>query len=264
MSKRMLGMLSCFLFAALAYAGDVWKEKPYKQWEEKDVRKILTDSPWAKTARVDANWRKAGGDGATRLPQSNNPPAPSGGGGGGMYGSPSGASGGYGAGSGNNADLTGSQVGEAIFLIRWGSAKTVREAVARSYVLRGAMKEEDADKALAEVPPEYQVTIAGQDMTPFLKLEEKDLQAKTYLMLKKEKTKLSPARVVIQRKEGGKPDDPQAITVVVFLFAKKDASSQPAINAQEKNLEFVCEASGATIRTTFDLQKMAGAQGPDW
>ena len=71
-------------------------------------------------------------------------------------------------------------------------------------------------------------------------------------------------RVVIQRKQGAKPDDPQSILAVVFLFAKKDASGQPAIGAQEKNLEFVCESGLATLRTSFDLQKMAGAQGPDW
>lgn len=267
MSKRILGLLTCLLFVALAYAGDVWKAKPYKQWEEKDVRKILMDSPWVKTAHVDANWRKPGGGGdvAAQPPQGGSAPAPSGGGGGGMYGGPGGGGpGGYGAGSGNAGGMGGPQISEADFLIRWSSAKTMREAVARSYVLRGSMKEDDADKALAEEPAEYQVSVSGQDMTPFLKVEEKDLQAKTYLMLKKEKIKLAPVRVVIQRKQGAKPDDPQSILAVVFLFAKKDASGQPAIGAQEKNLEFVCESGLATLRTSFDLQKMAGAQGPDW
>src|SRR5260370_40531564 len=105
MSKRILGLLTCLLFVALAYAGDVWKDKPYKQWEEKDVRKILMDSPWVKTARADANWRKSGGGGdvAARPPQSQggSTPAPSGGGGGGMYGGPGAGAGGYRAGSGN-------------------------------------------------------------------------------------------------------------------------------------------------------------------
>jgi hypothetical protein len=263
MSKRILGLLSCLAFVALAYAGDVWKDKPYKQWEEKDVRKILTDSPWAKTATVEARWRSQGGDSAGRLPQGNAPAAqPSGGGG--MSGGPTGSAGSYGAGSASAADISGPQVGQANYMVRWGSAKTVREAIARSYVLQGKMKADDADKALADEPAEYQISIAGQDMTPFLKAEEKDLQAKAYLMLKKEKTKLNPVRVVINRKEGAKPDDPQSVMSVIFLFAKKDASGQPAINAQEKNVEFSCESGGATLRLSFDLQKMAAAQGPDW
>lgn len=262
MSKRILGLLSCLAFVALAYAGDVWKDKPYKQWEEKDVRKILTDSPWAKTATVEAKWRSQGGDGAARLPQGNAPAQPSGGGG--MYGGPTGSGGGYGAGGAGAPDISGPQVGQANYMVRWGSAKTVREAVVRSYVLQGKMKEDEADKALADEPAEYQIGVAGQDMTPFLKAEEKDLQAKSYLMLKKEKTKLNPARVVINRKEGAKPDDPQSVISVVFLFAKKNATGQPAINPQEKNVEFSCESGGATLRLSFDLQKMTGAQGPDW
>src|SRR5260370_36309863 len=103
MSKRILGLLMCLSFVVLAYAGDVWKDKPYKQWEEKDVRKILMDSPWVKIAHVDANWRKSGGGGdvAARPPQGGSTPAPSGGGGGGMYGGPGGGAGGNGAGPGS-------------------------------------------------------------------------------------------------------------------------------------------------------------------
>src|SRR5579864_5354751 len=175
MSKRILGLLTSLLFVALAYAGDVWKAKPYKQWEEKDVRKILMDSPWVKTANVDANWRKSGGGGdvAGQLPQGSSTPAPSGGGGGGMYGGPVGGAGGYGSGSGSAGGMGGPQASEADFLIRWSSSRTMREAVARSYVLRGSMKEDDADKALAEEPAEYQVSVSGQDMTPFLKARKK-------------------------------------------------------------------------------------------
>jgi len=266
MSKRVVGLLGCLVFAVLAYAGDVWKDKPYKQWEEKDVQKILRDSPWAKTAMVEAKWRKQSGDGAGRLPQGNTPQGQSSGSGGGMSGAVGGPTGAgqYGGGVTNAADISGPQAGQATFLVRWGSAKTMREAVARMYVLHGNMKEEEADKALAEEPEDYQLTITGLDMTPFLTAEEKDIQAKSYLMLKKEKTRLAPARVTINRKEGAKPDDPQSVTAVVFHFPKKDASGQPVIGVQEKNLEFSCESGGVTVRLSFDLQKMAGAQGPDW
>ena len=261
MSKRILGLLSFLLFVALAYAGDVWKDKPYNQWDEKDVRKILNDSPWAKTVRVDANWRLAGGSDSARSPQGSNPPMPTGGGG---MAAPMGGGGGYGTGSSNSPGAGGQQVPDATFQVLWSSSRIMREAILRSRVLRGTIKEDEADKALVEDPPEYWITISGQDMTPFLKAEEKDLQTKSYLMLKKEKTKFAPARVVIQRKEGAKADDPQGVSAIIFLFAKKDAAGQPAINPQEKNLEFVCDAGMATVRTSFDLQKMAGSQGPDW
>jgi hypothetical protein len=33
------------------WAGDSWKDKSYKDWNENDVRKILNESPWSK--RID-------------------------------------------------------------------------------------------------------------------------------------------------------------------------------------------------------------------
>ena len=41
-----VGMLAT---AAVAWAGgDVWKTKPYSQWDEKDIQTVLQTSPWAK------------------------------------------------------------------------------------------------------------------------------------------------------------------------------------------------------------------------
>jgi len=36
------------LVSALLWAGDPWKDKPYTAWSEKEVERILSDSPWAK------------------------------------------------------------------------------------------------------------------------------------------------------------------------------------------------------------------------
>src|ERR1700680_4091267 len=47
--RRMLSWLLA-LSAALALAADLaWKAKEINQWNEEDVRQILSDSPWAKT-----------------------------------------------------------------------------------------------------------------------------------------------------------------------------------------------------------------------
>ncbi len=34
--------------ATPALAGDFWKAKPYQQWTKEEVRRVLTDSPWAR------------------------------------------------------------------------------------------------------------------------------------------------------------------------------------------------------------------------
>ena len=38
-----------FLLANPALAGDFWKEKPYQQWTMDEVRRVLMDSPWARS-----------------------------------------------------------------------------------------------------------------------------------------------------------------------------------------------------------------------
>ena len=39
-----------FLCALCVWAADVWTAKPFTDWSEKDVQKVLSDSPW--TAKV--------------------------------------------------------------------------------------------------------------------------------------------------------------------------------------------------------------------
>src|ERR1700751_1695907 len=90
MRKVMIGSFAVFAIAALALAAsDPWKSKSYQQWDEKDVKKVLDDSPWAKVTQVDATWQKGGSASApsSGLPQGSSAgAAPGGGGGGGSRG----------------------------------------------------------------------------------------------------------------------------------------------------------------------------------
>ena len=275
MKRATLVFLAVVLLVSVAYADDVWKSKPYQQWELKDVQKILADSPWAHIVHVTASWRKPGdttlplepggttpgnygtqsgsgtsGAGAASVPSS-----------GSMPGGPSSAN--SGSLAQNQAILNSANTPEATFAVRWFSAHAVRQALARAQVLSGAMTEADAAKALADEPTELAITVVGQDMTPFLTVEEKDLAAKAFLQPKKQ-GKIPAAHVSIQRIPGRKPDDRTSIAAVVFYFAKKSTSGDPILAPNEKNVEFVCEAGKATIKTSFDVSKMALANGPDW
>ena len=40
------------LMAVVASAAAVWDDKPFMQWSDKDVDKVLTDSPWAGKASI--------------------------------------------------------------------------------------------------------------------------------------------------------------------------------------------------------------------
>ncbi len=237
MKRATLLVLAVVLLVSVAYADDVWKSKPYQQWELKDVQRILADSPWGHVVHV-------------TVPSS-----------GSMPGGPSSAN--SGSLAQNQAILNSANAPEATFAVRWFSARAVRQALARAQVLSGAMSEADAAKALADEPTEVTITVVGQDMTPFLSAEEKDLAAKASLQQKKQ-AKIPATHVTVQRIPGRKPDDPRSIAAVVFYFAKKSASGDPILASNEKNVEFLCEAGKATIKTSFDLSRMALANTPDW
>lgn len=281
MKRAILLVLAVVALVSVAYADDVWKAKSYQQWDVKDVQKVLNESPWVRTVHVTAAWRKPG---------ENNIPLDPGGSSPGNYGA-QGAStaSGSGAGSGsasapsaygmpgpgapsnansgsmaqNQAIMNSAKTPEATFMVRWFSALAVRQALARAQVLGGAMTAADADKALTDVPAEYAIVIAGADMAPFAKAEEKDLAAKASVQPKNGE-KIAASHVTIQRVTGAKPEDPRSTVAVVFYFPKKIASGEPLFPPNTKSVEFACPVAGATIKATFDLAKMSGANGTDW
>lgn len=277
--KRTIPMLlAAFVLVAIALGDDVWKSKPYQQWDVKDVQRILNDSPWVRVVHVEAKWQKPGkkdmpvdaggtaagnygtqaGSTATsgRDPASTTAPSSYG-----MPGGPSNAN--SGSLAQNSAILNSGKTPEVNFMLRWFSSRSIRQALSRAQVLAGAMTEADASRALSDEPTEYAVAIAGPDMTPFLKMEENDIAAKAWLQPKKE-NKIAASHVVIQRLPNSKPDDPRSIVAVVVYFPKKTASGEPALPPSVKSVDFTWESGGATIKASFDLSKMAAAKGPDW
>jgi hypothetical protein len=235
------------IVAALAWAGgDPWKSKPFSQWDEKDVRKILNDSPWSKIIEVPAAWTTGGDSSGAAGPalasaaQEHSPD-------GGIMGQ-------RGTGSAPSAP----QVPRATFVVRWVSARTVRQAVLRSAVLAGRMKEEDAEKQAALSVEVYQVMIVGQDMKPFQGADEKSLIEKTYLLAKKSKQKTAAVGVEFQRGPDGK-----TVQAIAFVFPRKSSNGEETIASDEKIVEFYSSVAGANIRASFDIPRMDDAKGRD-
>ena len=48
--KRLAAAL--FLFAVFAWAADFWRSKPFTEWSDRDVQKMLQDSPWSHTVTL--------------------------------------------------------------------------------------------------------------------------------------------------------------------------------------------------------------------
>lgn len=264
MRKAIIGSLAVLAIAAFAWASnDPWKGKPYQQWDENDVKKVLQNSPWSKMVTVDANWKGAAAGAPSGLPQGSSA-NPGGGGGasGGGGGRPGMGGGGGGAqspsGGGGMAAEAGGGVVQAPFAIRWLSSRTMREAFMRSAVLGGRMQQADADKDLAQTPDVYQVMVAGPQMTPFQSLEEATVKQDTFLETKKGKQKIPASKVEFQRSPDGK-----TIQGVVVSFPKKTDNGQATIGPDEKGAEFSMTVGKTNIKTSFDFSKMYDAQGRD-
>jgi len=237
-------------FAIVTWAGgDPWKSKPYQQWDNKDILRIVNDSPWAKVVHVDAPWKNTadGTNDAGAAPVAGVRPSM-----GGMGAQPSSAPPNPGANSQN------SQIPQAAFLVRWLSSRTIREALSRSSVLSGKTREEDAEKELAVPTDTYQVFVAGPDMKPFATIEEDELKRGTFLQTKKTKQRISPSTVQIERTPDG-----LGVQAIVFVFPKKSQTGESTIAADEKGADFNCVAGPVRIQATFDISKMDDANGRD-
>jgi hypothetical protein len=252
--------------AALAWASsEPWKDKPYQQWDEKDVQRVLSNSPWARTVQVDAKWQSA----QAEAPEAPLPQGSSAGGGSSSGGGGARAGGGMGGGggmpqapiAGGNGGIApqgGGTVPQVPFAVRWFSSRTMREAFVRNAILAGNLKPEDAEKELAQPVDTYQVLISGPQMTPFQSAEENAIRQEATLTTKKGKQKIEASKVEIQRDPDGK-----TIRGIVVSFPKKTATGEATIGADEKGAEFVLASPGISIKTSFDFSKMYDAQGRD-
>jgi len=234
--KRTLLLVVASLFAIALWASDPWKDKSYKDWDQKDVRQIMNESPWAKKIEIK-------GRGGLEAPEG----APTAGGASGASEEKEGPEG------EDDEDK-----GEVTFVVRWISSRTLREASARSQVLQGRIAQTEIEKHIPPESDDYQLVVVGSNMTMFQKTDESALQSKSYLAAKKSKQKIAPSQVEIVRARDGKK-----IGAIVFHFPKKTKSGEPMIADDEKELNFVARAGTVEIKTGFDLQKMVDKQGKD-
>jgi hypothetical protein len=260
MRKAILIGSAAIVLAAVVFAGnnDPWKSKPYQQWDDKDVRRILGDSPWSKIIQVDATWtnlKDISAADSSQLP-SGSTTAPAAGGK--MGTSPSAGANPTVGGAAAPPSDPGDPKPQVAFAVRWVSSRTLQRAAARSAELAGQIKQEDAEKQLANPPDVYEIALTGPDMRPFQTADEDTLMKTAELTDKKSKEKISPTKVQINRGADGKK-----VQAIAFIFPKKAGNGEPAIPEDEKIVDFVCNVNGAKIHVTFDITKMQDNQGRD-
>ncbi len=227
--KAILTVTFTLLLAVSAWARDPWKDKSYKNWDASDVRKILYDSPWSKRiARTALEAPDAPAEDVSGVDM---------------------------MGTHSREAQAGGDTQQAVFVIRWVSSRTLREAWARSLVLQKQISPESVDQHLPPAPGEFLLAVVGPSMAAFEHADEATLKSKSYLSVSKQK--ISPERVELDRARDGR------ISGVVFHFPKTDAAGRPLIAGNEKNVRFVERGAATGFEADFNPRQMVDSQGPD-
>lgn len=258
-----MGKVAVFVLAlaGLAYAtSEAWKTKPYEQWNAADLKEVLWNSPWVKSASVPVEWQRVSVPLNAGKLQGNQPGVSRGSVGGGPGNGPYGNAGNSEAAppvASGNQDAT-INVPYATFYVRWNSAQTVREALAQQAVLGGQLSQAESTQFLAEPQSAYVIQVSGSDMTPFAGQTEDSLKADTYIEVKPSRMKISPSSVQITNGPNG-----SSVQFLLFSFPKQEPNGAASIDSAAKQAHFHCKLKNLQLDLAFDLRKMAGKQGRD-
>jgi hypothetical protein len=231
-------LLSLILLACGAlYADGPWVEKSSREWDRKDVRQILFDSPWVKhfSHSKQALEFEVPDQGPTAMELR-----------------------GYHA---KESKEDGSETTE--FYVRWVSSRTVRQAMARRQALAAesgarAPREQEMRDPEKEEPEmtDFEIAVAGRDLSGFEHVREARLRNKCYLIVSS-KPRISPTRVELARSGDGK------IRGVLFHFPRKTATGEPIISTHDTKVWFIEYGGETEIRVVFNLQTMVNGKGLD-
>ena len=232
----MLKKLSTLLFlcALCMWAADFWTTKPFTDWNEKEVQKVLTDSPW--TGKLTMS---SGGGGA----------APSGGGGGG-----GGKGGGGGRGGGPQGDSADPGIGgggggfggggEASVTLIWQTALPIKQALVKRRFAAEAGTSPDAKAMLDRVEQYYVLTLSGVPGN-LLGTTKGDQKAALLDMTILTVAGKPPLKAVDVQTSSGRT------ATVSFLFPKTTS-----FTAEDKEMEFSSKFDKTAVKHKFKLKDM--------
>jgi len=138
--RRLLSAsIVCVLASKALVAADFWETKPFREWSDKEARKLLENSPWASLI-------------AEPLPNRGPVPTPDSAGGG---------RGGGGRGGGGGAEGFGPGPVRVRLTISWRSALPLKQAMARQQAGKDGTMPPETEAALGREEELYVVAIQG-------------------------------------------------------------------------------------------------------
>jgi hypothetical protein len=234
--------------ALCVWAADFWTTKPFTDWNEKEVAKILSDSPWAAKVTVSMGFNagpagiaetaggggrggggRGGGGGGRGGPQgdgANSDPGVGGGGGGGDFG-------GGGGGGGVSVGLV------------WQTALPIRQAVVKRQYGAEAGTSPEAKAKLDRVDQLYVLTLSGVP-GPMLGATQGDKKAALLDLTTITVSGKPPLKAADVQVSGGR-----GTASVSFLFPKTTQ-----LTVEDKEVEFSTKFDKTPIKKKFKLKDM--------
>ena len=234
--------------AAILSAAGFWETKDYTEWSAKEVRRILSNSPWAK--KVTLSFGGMGGPGGQGSRGGYGGGAGGGrgggGGGGGFGGGGGGIPGGGGAsrgGGGYNRAGGGRMPPQPELTIQWSSALPIKQALMRGRFGNEAHTAAEAKRFLQRRETHYVVAVAGFSGRMAGVTQNTDRLKETTSLKRKNKDLIRPEIVEMHKREE---------SVTLFLsFPRTDP-----IALEDKNVEFEMKLGPMTLKRKFKLKDM--------
>jgi hypothetical protein len=224
------GTLLVLLGASVVWAGDPWKEKPWTEWTEKDVKRILDRSPWASEKRIDSlaePWERDPGP----FPEIRR---------------------------------------RRITIRWLSSLTQREAVVRRMQLQGRTLDAEQVKRVLSPLSEYYAVAVFGTTASELASLESHSKQSASpltvkrkydadlaYLKLQQSKKRISPVTVV---PIGEGPL--HSVAHLLFSFPRQ-IDGKRTIGPDEEKVTFVWEVGKRKIKQAFDLRKMVRDGKPD-
>ena len=236
MKARLSVVVAAITLAGALTAADFWQTKKFTEWSDKEVEKMLKDSPWSKAVHIETGGGGGGGGGG----EGQGPRTPGMGGGGGRGGRGGGGFGGMGGAGGGGGGGGARNRQSFTVLMRWASALPIKQAMARARYGSEAAENPDAQRAFAREETQYIIAVLG--VPPRFARGRPEQVRKAAFLHVKGKDPIEAADVKQDLRDTG---------VNLFLYFPKQT-----LTADDGDIEVALKLGAANIKQKFKLKSM--------
>jgi hypothetical protein len=243
------GFVALSLAVGTLFAADFWEKKKFTEWDQKEVARMLSDSPWARSFTAYLKGFGGGGRGGGDMGGMGGGGRGGGGRGGGMGGADMGGDMGGGGGGGGGGEMGGGMaagVSSGIpVLVRWHTALPVKEAIARVRYGAEAGTSKEAAQSLSRQEQYYIIGISGLPAKA-ITLKPEELKAHAELRIK-DQPPIQATQVQVEQ---------QRATSTLYLIFPRLQQGAHEITLADNEVEVFLQLEAGKVSRKFKLKDM--------